>query len=67
MSNNNFKLIQKFKIDSLINFLLKCFSRISEPAEDLGHDLHDKLKFDLEIQNIIALTEFGVKNGFKIC
>ena len=55
MSNNNFKLIQKFKIDSLINFLLKCFSRISEPAEDLGHDLYDKLIFDLEIQKFNSL------------
>ena len=35
----------QFLIDSLIN-MMKCFSRISEPAENLGIDRHDNLIFD---------------------
>ena len=54
-------------MDSLIDFLFNVFSRISEPAEGLETDHHDHLIFEKKkYKNLIALAEFGVKNGFEI-
>ena len=60
-------LEHQLQIDSLINFFVKTFSRTSELAKDLETDPLDNVVFDKKYKNVIALTEFGVKNGFEIC